>query len=70
MSTNQGMCVSVDPGGGYRWNTRYCNGPDKATFLCQIPGKSTWDVIIYFKNLNLMPQPARLIQVQMEICIN
>jgi hypothetical protein len=33
-----GMCVSIDPAGGYRWNTRYCNGPDKATFLCQIPG--------------------------------
>ena len=34
-----GMCVSVDPESGYRWSTRYCNGPDKATFVCQIPGK-------------------------------
>ena len=34
-----GMCISVDPESGYRWNTRYCNGPDKATFVCQIPGK-------------------------------
>jgi len=32
-----GMCVSVDPERSYRWNTRYCNGPDKATFVCQIP---------------------------------
>jgi hypothetical protein len=36
-----GMCVSVDPDSGYRWNTRYCNGPDKAAFICQIPGKKT-----------------------------
>ena len=34
-----GMCVSVDPDSGYRWSTRYCNGPDKAAFVCQIPGK-------------------------------
>ncbi len=33
-----GMCVAIDPDGGYRWNTRYCSGPDKASFLCQIPG--------------------------------
>ena len=33
-----GMCVSVDPQSGYRWNTRYCSGPDKAAFVCQIPG--------------------------------
>jgi len=32
-----GMCISVDPESGYRWNTRYCNGPDEATFVCQIP---------------------------------
>ena len=35
-----GMCVSVDPQSGYRWNTRYCSGPDKAAFVCQIPGNS------------------------------
>ena len=37
-----GMCVSVDPESGYRWSTRYCNGPDKAAFVCQIPGKYGW----------------------------
>ncbi|TRY67404.1 hypothetical protein TCAL_16940 [Tigriopus californicus] len=30
-----GMCVSVNPSSGYRWNTRFCNGPDKAVFVCQ-----------------------------------
>lgn len=32
-----GMCVSVNPSSGYRWNTRFCNGPDKAVFVCQVP---------------------------------
>ena len=35
---NLGMCVSMDPRRGYRWNTRRCTGPDKARFICQLPG--------------------------------
>ncbi|TRY67157.1 hypothetical protein TCAL_15798, partial [Tigriopus californicus] len=26
------MCVSINPSSGYRWNTRFCNGPDRAMF--------------------------------------
>ena len=37
-SQNLGMCVSMDPRRGYRWNTRRCTGPDGARFICQLPG--------------------------------
>ena len=37
---NMGMCIAVDPRSyNYRWNTKYCNGPDTASFVCQIPGR-------------------------------
>ena len=39
-NNDMGMCIAVDPRSyNYRWNTKYCNGPDTASFVCQIPGK-------------------------------
>ena len=39
-NNGMGMCIAVDPRSyNYRWNTKYCNGPDTASFVCQIPGR-------------------------------
>ena len=39
-NNGMGMCIAVDPRSyNYRWNTKYCNGPDTASFVCQIPGE-------------------------------
>ena len=42
-----GMCVSADPTSGFRWNTRHCSGPDRANFVCQLPGKSDLKYICF-----------------------
>ena len=46
-----GMCVSVNPEEGFKWNTRLCTGRDKATFVCQLPGKNTQNVFYEMKFL-------------------
>ena len=48
---NLGMCVSIDPRRGYRWNTRRCTGPDRARFICQLPGKCKAELGLHPHNM-------------------
>lgn len=35
------LCAVIDPIRDYRWHALRCGGPETASFLCEMPGKSS-----------------------------
>lgn len=35
------LCAAADPAADYRWEARACGGPTVASFICELPGKSS-----------------------------
>lgn len=38
------LCVISSPSDNYRWTARQCNGPDVASFICEMPSKEFFSI--------------------------
>lgn len=44
------LCVISSPSDNYRWTARQCNGPDVASFICEMPSKEFFPSLFsYFR---------------------
>lgn len=42
------LCVISSPSDNYRWTARQCNGPDVASFICEMPSKKFFPCLFSF----------------------